>query len=105
MREQEQLIALCEWAGWSKMPHNPAFWKCPTGAQPIYHETELPDTNSLDVLHEMAQTLTDAQWWQLDEWFEKNDCLPAIRATPDKFRQGLMVTLNLWREDSNEEGK
>lgn len=120
MKDIDQHIALCEWAGWKRSPEMDYQGRAYGGYCTIETYTngldvrkfiDLPDTNSLDVLHEMEKRLTNAQQTLymdnlLNEKSELSEMLRELTfAAAVKRRIALLKTLNLWREDSNEVGK
>ncbi len=118
MTPLEQQIALCQWAGW-KPPEDctktpPHKWSSPEDGC-CYNE--LPNTNSLDVLHEMFSKfrlsaslaelasyrdylmrvvgLNPLYWdWQTAVEFER-----LTNATAAQRREALLRCLGLWREE------
>lgn len=116
MKEQDQQIALCEWMGWTRQmvedghlfsdPTKPMMverWVSPNG----HHSRTLPDTNSLDVLHSLEEKL-DCD--QRAEFYNRvavmvGNGFDLLHAKPELRRKAILQTLNLWREDSNEETK
>ncbi len=118
--EQEQQIALCEWAGWKRnviydtKSRELISWLDPSGKLVFGH---LPDTNSLDVLHEMEKKLTLEQneTWLIELYVicelggfpilncpnchltRQGACI-LIKSTASDRREALLKTLGLWKE-------
>lgn len=108
MKEQEQRIALCEWMGWSGIVNNPCRDPHVQGFAPHSKHlglTSLPDTNSLDVLHEMEKKLTVDQasdyYWSLQGTVNLIG-IPCeawvYHATASQRREALLRTLGLWKD-------
>jgi len=97
MTEQEQQIALCEWA--DKHGLNTSFMDH-DGCEQV----GLLDTDSLDVLHEMEKKLTDEQKGLYATWLAHRGGVTyvynfdTIHATVAQRREALLRTLNLWTE-------
>lgn len=129
MTAQEQQIALCEWMGWSWIKHPMTalgYWENGTQGEPGYKRTEwlqpaeqavgLPNTSSLDVLHEMEKRLTWPQRtlyahiltrilllenrieYPQDEPTDLVEEFTVLNATAAQRREALLRTLNLWKE-------
>ncbi len=111
MNEQAQRVALCEWAGWTAIEFAdlPKFL---TGICPQHQKRQtLPDTSSLDVLHEMRQRLTYEQRkaytklrWKISRQTSShvvtdNDMWKFANFDAAQERECLLKTLNLWKED------
>lgn len=120
MKDIDQQIALSGWAGW-KIVEDSRGWNygvySPTGKNlrnaNLKEElvSELPDTNSLDVLHEFEMKLTRKQ--QI-EYLQALSLSTGAAVHSDPFgyetkmifadaaqrRMALLKALNLWREDS-----
>lgn len=130
MKEQDQHIALCEWAGWKSLGINAErveYWMPPEFSPAIgklsweeicKQRRFLPNTNSLDVLHEMILKLEDIQLITflnllasatggepIDGKFGSHRIGLMFKAKADQWRECLLKTLNLWREDSKEVGE
>lgn len=120
MTDQEQQIALCEWAGW-KRKEPPEFlkdeqvrhlWTVWTRDGIDLSVENLPDTNSLDVLHEMELKLNTYELkdsfvryllvlLDIHIPFEGNPLFvwhKVINATAAQRREALLRTLGLWKE-------
>ena len=101
MNAQAQQIALCEWMGWKRTKLDPDYdWHNPDGG----YANNLPNTNSLDVLHEMEKKLTEKQLEDYKYQLQKV-CEPegytyksAICSSAPQRREALLRTLNLWKE-------
>jgi hypothetical protein len=103
MTETEQQIALCEW--W-----NPGSTKRLTifgERKQIKYLGDLPDTSSLDVLHEMEKRLDVNQLSEYADWLDKI-CVPThicplthwqavVMAEAPQRREALLRTLGLWK--------
>lgn len=116
MTEQEQRIALCEWAGWkpevrrAEIPeadfvHEETFW---TKGEATCRGPWLPDTNSLDVLHEFEKRLNEKQevfyLMRLMDVMKEDHTIGwkierTYHATAAQRREALLRTLGLWKED------
>jgi len=100
MKEQDQRIVLCEWMGWKY--HKPTPEEIATGS---YYQYE-PNTNSLDVLHEMEKKLTDEQHkefrrilrYLVTDVPHTDAERAAYSASAPQRREALLRTLNLWKE-------
>jgi len=125
MTETEQQIALCEWMGWTKIisvetwhKQNPDFASdffkgfyvgiAPNGSKNRF--LSIPDTSSLDVLHEMEKRLNKnqqlayiANLWEIKKgkleipevqevWWALTTATAAQRA------EAFLKTLNLWKQ-------
>ena len=122
MTPEAQRIALCEWAGWTDIKEDKfgllgwheridgrnALWMRDSGLY-LYR---LPDTDSLDVLHEMESLLV-----QGDYNFQKRDKYAAelrmiigphgnmrsfdyAHAGAAQRREALLRTLGLWKDET-----
>ena len=93
MTETEQQIALCEWMEWRKgIPQEDDYeWMHADGCGTNY----LPDTNSLDVLHEMEKKLTQVQYNEFRLLLEFRHGHEAISASASQRREALLRALKL----------
>ena len=109
MTETKQRIALAEWMGWKWFqkgnPEHDVYWLSPDGKY-----DNLPDTNSLDVLHEIemklgpsaqyvselvklccrvypSEPLTDYHYW-----------FAVVTANATQRLEALLRTLGLWKD-------
>lgn len=117
MNEQAQQIALCEWMGWKRLEsNNPkvTYWNSPEEHRFTQYEgfSVLPNTNSLDVLHEMEKKLTTNELKDLFVRYllvlldvplpsEGNPLLvwyKVVNASAPQRREALLRTLNLWKD-------
>ena len=123
MKESEQRIALCEWAGWKWTDGSGDYtigWLHPLGgSQPgesfngkrTKEECAhlLPDTNSLDVLHEMVKRANfddDTFLENLATIVSGKKCYKVseanpwnfIEATAPQWREALLRTIGKWSE-------
>lgn len=116
MTEQEQQIALCEWMGYRYQEgEEPVYggsykargWFTPEGSSMKFVK-ELPNTNSLDVLHGMEMKLDEDQkfnyariLFHFRHGFTSNIVglseMP-IMATASQRREALLRTLGLWKD-------
>lgn len=121
MTEQQQKIALCEW--WKPERYNLELdQKKFQTVDMAYLLHWWPDTNSLDVLHEMEKRLTDSHKTQYahnlarlilvdDEVDYPEGQAPdlvedfcVLHATAAQRREALLKTLGLWKEELNAPG-
>ncbi len=107
MTEQNQRIALCEWMGWEDIIMYPNGQI--RGILAGVNEEEsmlLPNTSSLDVLHEMEKKLTPSQQVgyiqllhknsiQQNHWLKDFDC---VVSEPRQRREALLRTIGKWKE-------
>lgn len=121
MNEQEQRIALCEWMGWRDIemrPHPLDGDSVLSGRFGIKdYVLALPDTNSLDVLHECEKMLIleqqEAYAHELSQLIPQNfNCGPGaddldimvhrefdlLHAAAAQRREALLKTLGLWKD-------
>lgn len=129
MREQDQVKALCEWAGWKwdeMSVHSPTGGKWSRYGRRFYEggalEDDLlkilPDTNSLDVLHDFEKRLDDDQQekyaHELSQVIPQNlNCGPGsddeidimvhrefdlLHATAEQRRMALLKTIGKWTD-------
>lgn len=125
MPEQDQQIALCEHFKMGRTDgvreeiemyrYSPFSINIEGIKSAILHLRGIPDTNSLDVLHSMKLQLTKTQRDAFAGHLSKIVCVGQIDygattvwttteilfATAAQERKALLLTLNLWREDSN----
>lgn len=119
MTEQEQRIALAEWMGWRLDAASPTTGRhgtirfttlvhSPTGGKEVFDSIAeaieaLPDTNSLDVLHEIEMKLNCEQrnsyihrLWELlgPNW---SYCEVALMNSAQR-REALCRALGLWKD-------
>jgi hypothetical protein len=122
MSEDEQRIALCEWMGWRRLDAMARTvqwcgrWE-PGNPNPVETSTQLPNTNSLDVLHGFELKLTREQQEEYANQLylllpeDENhgnmgdgvDIMTAsqfqmLHAKAEFRREALLRTLNLWQE-------
>lgn len=105
MNEQEQNIALCEWAGWREIELDIKYNRLVGFNQDSTVKSCIPDTNSLDVLHEMEKKLRNGGHFGDPMWFNSYlDSLKeehgdyAIVATAPQRREALLRTIGKWKE-------
>jgi len=97
MTPEKQQIALCEWMGWKK--NHLGLWQSPVSNITLC-TPELPDTSSLDVLHEMEKKL-DGKYLNI---YLDNLCAgmkyrwQEVFATASQRREALLRTIGKWEE-------
>ncbi len=110
MTETEQQIALCEWMGWTdcRPSSEPGItWGVKPGETVVLANGKLmadflPNTNSLDVLHEMEKKLTQEQATSYHFNLvlicdDDKSFIPTYLATAPQRREALLRTLGLWK--------
>lgn len=102
MTKQDQRIALCEWAGWKRVEVSSGLaWGSDADKNKCWiYVHQLPDTNSLDVLHEMEKRILGN-----DSLFNGDESVSehyfnsiSKHATASQRREALLRTLGLWRD-------
>lgn len=115
MTETDQEIALCEWAGWKRAAEydwgNLAHWRNGTR---VVTRGDLPDTNRLDVLHEVTMKAVEQGGWDFQQKFNHFLTEVAMRrregsnvnqklfwmsnATAAQRREALLRVIGKWKE-------
>jgi len=116
MTPEKQQIALCEWMGWrwDTIIDGRLYNTIPQRGSPDDELEELPNTNSLDVLHEMVLKIKDTHQYSYcghlievvcgkghgygpDGEIEGDDFL-VFNASVSQVREALLRTIGKWEE-------